>query len=115
MFDVTATFAALSKMNGLEGVVFLLLVLTGMLISGLLRPLSNVQAEQKARDQAHAAEIASRDKQLAEMTRLYDKLSERFDRQQELFDSSLSLIRQEMLPIVRMALPPPNATRQGLT
>lgn len=102
--DATAVFEAIK--NGGPSVIFLLVVFVTLLLTGHIRPTGSVKAERAAMELAHKAELDARDRQIAELVRMQERLTDRMDRNQELFGESLSLIRQEMMPMLRTALGP---------
>jgi len=107
--DATAFFEAVK--NGGPPTIFVLVALLTLILSGQLRPKGTVESEMAALEKAHQAELAARDHQIAELIRMQDRLTDKMDRNQELFGQSMSLIRQEMMPMLRAAVGPGPPTR----
>lgn len=97
--DTTAVFGAIK--DGGPPVIFVLILILTLILTGQLKPKTNVDSEAAAREAQHKAELEARDRQITELVRLNERQSERMDRQQELFGESLGLIRQELIPMLR--------------
>ena len=100
--DTTAVFEAVR--NGGPSTIFVLVLVIALLLTGQIKAKASVDAELAALEKAHTAELASRDHQIGELIRMQDRLTDRMDRSQELFGTSLTLIREEMLPMLRSVL-----------
>jgi hypothetical protein len=106
--DPAAFFDAVK--NGGPSAIFVLVMLLTLILTGQLRTKGTVESEMAALEKAHRAELAARDHQIAELIRIQERLTERMDRNQELFGESMSLIRQEVMPMLRAAVGPARAS-----
>lgn len=102
MPDFTAVFVAVR--DGGPSVIFVLVLNIALIVSGILQPRGVVVAELQALDRANQAGIEARDQRIAELVRLQEQANRRLDEQTRIFDSAMSLIRNDLLPIVRGAL-----------
>ena len=103
VFDLNEAFNAIK--TGGPAVIFVLLLVLGLLLTGQLRPKASVEAEQAHLERAHAAELATRDRQIADTVRAQERLQERVEREHELFEQALTVIRQDLMPMLRSSLP----------
>lgn len=100
-FDLQQAFDVVK--SGGPAVIFVLLLLFGLMLTGQIRPKASVEAEMANLERAHTAEMASRDRQIAEVTRAQERLQERIDREHELFQQALTVIRQDLMPMLRQS------------
>lgn len=94
--DLTGFFQAIQ--NGGPPVIFVLSVLCGLFMTGQLRV---------------KREVEDRDKIIQQLESRNKELGDRYTREHELFSSALSLIRDELLPMVRDDDPPVRRRRRS--
>jgi hypothetical protein len=102
VFDPSAIFATLK--TGGPAVIFVLLLFLGMLLIGQLRPKASVDSEAAAVERAHLAELAARDREIANLSRLNEQMQSKVDREHELFEAALTMIRTDLMPLLRSSM-----------
>jgi hypothetical protein len=102
LFDPSAIFAAIK--TGGPAVIFVLVFLLGMLLTGQLRAKANVDSETAAMERAHLAELAARDREIANLIRLSEQMQGKIDREHELFQAALTMIRADLMPLLRSSM-----------